>query len=383
MGIFVAFCAIPALLAFLGALVIFSGGRRRTPSQRLLAAGLLVMSIGICYTFIFRIPAFEKSYMTDWLLTTCSLLSAPIFFMYFARLTGTGSSAVKSAIFLPAVLVSMLNLIFYFMMGDEQARQYFYQVSTTGSLGDAPSTLWIAKRVVGSYIYRAVILFTAVFAMIFSYRRVKSYHRDMEDFHANADEKYFKADKMTFCGYLDLTVAVLFYAALSYAKFEDHPLYLILLTLAIGAGVVFLTYYGLKQNYSADDLKKMRSEGSAHGDGITRAELLHKLDTIRNSDLCYDPEVTLVSMAESIGTDADTLADLISKRYGTSFSNFVNNNRIKKAIEIMRNISPNTPLTQISRMCGYETYASFARNFQQFAHSTPSEWMRRYRQRIL
>ena len=383
MGIIVAFCAMPAFLAFIGALVIFCGGRRRIPTQKILASGLLVMSIGICYTFIFRLPSFERSYMTDWLLTTCSLLSPPIFFLYFCRLTGTGSSTVKSAIFLPAVLVSILNLIFYLMMGSEQAGQYFYQVSTTGSLGEDPSALWIAKRVVGSYIYRAVILITAVFAMIFSLRRVRSYHRDMEDFYANADEKYFKADKMTLYGYVALTVAVMFYSATSYGKFEDHIVYLIFLTLAIGAGVVFLTYYCLKQNYTADDLKKIRSAGSSREGGITRAELLHKLDSIKNSELCYDPEVNLVSMAENLGTDSDTLTDIIAKRYGTSFSNFVNNVRIKKAIELMRNISPNTPLTQISRLCGYDTYASFARNFQQFAHSTPSEWMRRYRQRII
>lgn len=383
MGTFIAFCAIPALLALVGALVIFSGGSKRNMVQKFLASGLLVLALGMSYTFVFQIPALQHAYLLDWFLTTAAMLPAPLFYMYLCRLTGTGNTYLKSAIFIPAALVSAANLILYFWMGPEDASQYFYQVTTTGSLGDAPSSLWVAKRVIGSYIYRLVLLVPAVLVMVISFKRVKLYHREVEDFHANADEKYFRADTMAIASYIALTVGVLFYSALPFGAYIDHPVYLVGLSIAIGAGVALLTYYGLKQNYTADDLKKLAKESPNYDGRVPRSELLRRLDAVKDTELCFDPEITVVSLAERLGTDATTLSDLIGKRYGMSFSHFINDIRIKKALVMMRDISPNTPLTQVSRKCGYETYASFARNFQLFAHTTPSEWMRRYRQRTI
>lgn len=383
MGNFTALCAIPSMLALAGAIVIFSGGKKRNGTQILLAVGLAIVSLGMCYPFVFRIPAFQNSYLTDWVLTTCSMLPIPIFYLYLCRLTGTGSSSVKSALFMPAILVSILNIILYLMMGHEGAARYFHQVTTTGSLGTDPQTIWVVKRVIGSYIYRAVIFISAVFVIVTSFRKVKAYHRDMEDYHANADEKYFRADSMTLLSYTFLTVAVLFYTMLSYDRYYDHPVYLIILSVSIGAGVSLLAYYGLKQNYTAEDLKKM-GYGAGPSDGsVQKSELLRRLDNLRDTDVCCDSLITVVSLATYLGTDSATLNDLIGKRYGTSFSNFVNDIRIKRAIAMMREISANTPLTQVSRKCGYETYASFSRNFEQFAHTSPSEWMRKYRRNAL
>lgn len=372
-------CAFPAFLALLGSLVLFFGRGGRTKTQKLLAIALCTLALGMCYPFVFQIPAFQHAYLLDWVLTTASVTTIPLFYFYVRRLTDRGSPYFTSGFFLPAVIISTLNLIFYFMMGPAGAREYFHQVTTSGSLGADPSALWIAKRVVGSYLYRTAIFVTAAVAIILSYRRMKDYHRDVEEFQANADEKYFHADSMILFSYIALTIAVLFYAALPFASYSGKPLYLAGLSLTIGTAVVLVTFYGLKQIHSASDLKMLSSPLSGLSGAPLRSEIIGKLDTLRETDICCDPQLTLNSLAEKLQADPEVLGDLIRKRYGTSFSNFVNDIRVKKALEMMRNIPINTPLTQVSRKCGYQTYASFAKNFEAFAHLSPSEWMRRYR----
>ena len=367
------------MLALVGSLVIGCGGKKRNQTQKFMAAALLVLAIGMCYVFVYQIPAFQTAYFLDWILTTASLLSVPMFYVYLCHLTDTGSKMSRTVYFIPALIISMANMILYVMMGDEGAREYFRQVTTTGSLGTDPSTLWIVKRIIGSYIYRLVILVPAVMVMSISFNRIKIYHRDLEDYHANADERFFKADRMIVVSYTALMVAVLLYSAMPYSQYVSHPLYLIILSLAIGVSVVVLTFYGLKQKETASELKTLQPFVPGSEIRQSRAELLKRLDTLVETDICCDPQLTISSLANHLQADPEALGDLIGKRYGMSFSNYINGIRIKKAIAMMRTMSAGTPLTHVSRKVGYQTYASFAKNFAMFAHSTPSEWMRRYR----
>lgn len=379
MGIFVVLCAIPALVAFVGSLVIFGGGKKRNKTQRLLAVTLFDLAIGMCYTFVYQIPALQNTYFLDWIMTTASMLAVPLYYLYLCHLTDTGSPMSRSGLFLPAIIVSVLNLIFYMMMGDAGAQEYFRQVTTTGTLGEDPSSLWVAKRVVGSYIYRLVILLPAVMVVSISYNRMKIYHRALEDYHANADERFFKADNMIIMGYIALMVAVLLYSAMPYSQYVSHPLYLLVLSMAISAAVIIIIFYCLQQHETAEELKSLQPYKPGADVQQTRTELLKRLDNLAETDICCDPQLTISSLASHLQTDPEMLGDLIGKRYGMSFSNYVNGIRIKKAIAMMRTMSTGTPLTHVARKIGYQTYASFAKNFEMFAHSTPSEWMRKYR----
>lgn len=379
MGSILIICAIPALIAFVFSLVLFFGRSKRSKAQRALGGAVFALALGMCYPVVFQIPFFQHAYLLDWVLTTASVLAVPLFYYYIRNLTDRGSPMFTSAFFLPAVIISTLNLILYYMMGHEGAQTYFYQVTTTGSLGDDPSALWIAKRVVGSYSYRAVILVTTVIAMRLSFTRVKDYHRDVEEYHANADEKYFHADRMVFYSSIALMVSVLLYSALPFGQYIGHPFYLIVLSIAIGSAVVLVAYYGLKQTHSAVDLKKLGVLPLSSLSTPARTELIDKLDNLKDNEICYDPQLTIASLSRALSVEPEVLGSLINKRYGTSFSNFINDIRIKKAQEIMRQIPAGTPLTKVSRKCGYQTYASFSKNFEAFAHLSPSEWMRRYR----
>ena len=104
------------MLALVGALVIRFGGTKHNQTQKFMAAALLVLAIGMCYVFVYQIPAFQTAYFLDWILTTASLLSVPMFYVYLCHLTDTGSKMSRTVYFIPALIISMANMIMYVMM---------------------------------------------------------------------------------------------------------------------------------------------------------------------------------------------------------------------------------------------------------------------------
>lgn len=376
----IALCLIPCLFSLIGAAIIYSKGRSGNTVQKLLASALLTLGVGMMYVCIFQIPTHQTFYWLDWLLCTDAMIVPPLFFLYICHLTGTSSPEARSFAFIPAVIVSLGNCILYLMMGDSVAQQYFQRVTTTGSLGADPSLLYVIKRIFGSYLYRAVILVPTVVFILMSINKVKEYHRNVEDFLANADEKYFRADNTILWTFVIFVIVAIVYSLFPYSTYKNNPLYLIIIAAVTGAAVSLITFYGIKQTYSAEDLEKMRHDNAETGiRNISRNELSERIYQLESGGFFYNPDITAASLADELGTTPDHVVELLKKEYSASFSGFVNEKRIKEAVVLMRNVPVSTPLTKIAIKVGYQAYPTFAKYFEMFMHVTPSEWMRKYR----
>lgn len=373
-------CVLPCLLSLAGSAIIFAKGKKGNTVQNLLASALLTLGIGISYVGFFQFPGHHTMYWADWFICTSSMLSAPLFFLYICHLTDTSTPVSRSLAFLPAIMVSVANLLLYLLMGGPMASSYFQQVTTLGTLGANPPAIYVVKRIFGSYLFRAVLLVPSSIFIAVSFFRVRKYHRDVEDFHANAEEKYFRPDNVIYLAFLTFFLSALLFTILPYSSYRSHYIYIGLMSMIMDISVVLITVYGVRQTYSAADLAKMRVSDPSNGKPVpTRNELMERLSALDHTGFFMNPDITAATLAEKLGVTTERVVELFRRDYSTTFSNYVNERRIREAVSQMRAISLNTPLTQVSSRVGYQTYTAFAKYFEMFMHVTPSEWMHKYR----
>ena len=95
-----------------------------------------------------------------------------------------------------------------------------------------------------------------------------------------------------------------------------------------------------------------------------------------NDELFLDPTISLVSMAEKLGTNRTYLSNSIHSCRGMNFSDFVNSLRIEYFTRIVGELGPEANIKEAAMRSGYSNLQSFYRNFSEIMKVTPAVWIR-------
>lgn len=88
----------------------------------------------------------------------------------------------------------------------------------------------------------------------------------------------------------------------------------------------------------------------------------------------YHSKIHLRDIADHVGLSSSYFSKFFKQRTKVNFSNYLNQERIKKAKELMRN--PNLSLNEISYRVGYEDLSYFSIVFQKYEGRTPTRYRR-------
>lgn len=110
--------------------------------------------------------------------------------------------------------------------------------------------------------------------------------------------------------------------------------------------------------------------------------------THENNSVEIDPRVTSIlshlneNFSEPLSLDALSAQYFLNKYYlchlfkdntGFSIREYIQSKRIQKAKQL---ISEGMPITEASRLCGYDDYANFYKAFQKLVHISPSDYVK-------
>lgn len=373
--------ALPCLIAMLCYFSVVYRWDMRNEAQRTMGVLMLLIAVGSVYFFIFRIPMFQHSHRLDWLLTSVLAFVPVTYYQFICRLTGTGTDRrLLNAYILPAVL-SFITLILYMLMGDKPSSEYVANVKLVWpvQLSSMP-LLWKVKFVFSNYIFKPLIFLQAIVCAYTTFGRVARFHRNLKEFFADAETKLFRSGVVLTIASILMLLSMMLVLAQPYSVYAAGFRYHIFSLSLLAISMILLTAYCLQQPITAEKLAMMSEETKNMGQAIKgRSSLRDRLESSIEDEFFTDPDVTIMSLSEKIGTNSAYLTDIIHVTYGMSFADFVNDLRIQKAVKEMREIPLTTPLTKVAMICGYTSYSDFAHNFAEFAHLTPSEWMKRYR----
>ncbi len=109
-------------------------------------------------------------------------------------------------------------------------------------------------------------------------------------------------------------------------------------------------------------------------DSKTQATLTAHLRKALEEDQVYrDPELSIISLAQHLGTNRTTLSLVINMTYGQNFRQLLSNYRISAAKKYIRE-NPEATQDEVSSACGFLSAQTFNAKFKEITGLTPRQW---------
>ncbi|WP_164078393.1 helix-turn-helix domain-containing protein [Alteromonas facilis] len=154
--------------------------------------------------------------------------------------------------------------------------------------------------------------------------------------------------------------------------------------LVLLTGIVWtVSLFGLKQKPVFEDtlqiiddepdlLDKKRYERSAlNEDDLKR--IASKLSAaICDDEIYLDPALNLIKLSKLIGEPPQYISQTLTQHLGTTFFDFVNQARVKKAEQLL--VSSDSSVLDVAHSTGFNSRSSFYKAFKQYTNVTPSQF---------
>lgn len=111
--------------------------------------------------------------------------------------------------------------------------------------------------------------------------------------------------------------------------------------------------------------------------GVEEVKLYAQLRALMGREKKYlDPNLTLKSVADLLGTNTKYLSQVVNNQAGCNFQQFINAYRIEEAKEkITSEDYNNLTLYGIALYCGFKNKSTFYKVFKEFLSMTPREYL--------
>lgn len=151
---------------------------------------------------------------------------------------------------------------------------------------------------------------------------------------------------------------------------------LIILLLYFGSGFIYIQYP--KTFLPANDPKNENAASMQDSDypaGRSDASEIWKSwrNRVVTNKYYLRSGITIVQLAQLLGTNRNTLSATINQNEGKNFNTFINELRIAEAKGIMRE-NPSLTLADICTRVGYSDQTNFSRHFKEITGTSPVAW---------
>ncbi|WP_188765572.1 helix-turn-helix domain-containing protein [Emticicia aquatilis] len=199
-------------------------------------------------------------------------------------------------------------------------------------------------------------------------------------FQRSLKNNFSNADKIHFNWILFLMAGILvIWAVVVITQNEE------LVTKAIAVFLILLGYFGITQ---VDVFSKRTPQSTLVEEpkvkyvnsGLDDTELvrLHKLliEILQTEKPYLNPELTLQNLASTINIPVHHLSQVINEKEQKNFYDLINEWRIQEFLrEVKNEKNKNYTLIAIAYDCGFNSKASFNRNFKKYTGKTPTEYL--------
>lgn len=374
--------SIPAAMAFVAAVILFiksfRGGKRPI---RFMA--LLLVMIAVCalmYAQYFNSSAAGKI-IFDLIYTIVAPLCLPVFCLFIISLTSAdGFSSRTWHIFIIPALYGLTVIAVSFFMTQADIDAYMCTVVTrdapTGEITIAGKMMtWIAF-----HLFSAGLPIGVMLTLAWCESRLTNYQKVIDMYYATPEGKSISTAHMINIAIL-LIVPIGIYLTFVPMAFNTPPA-LVWTMLGLQCLLIFFIYkYTDSITFTASDLKDVIDEDNKfQGSMDTIGLVSNRLEELTAQQIYLDPDISLISLAKDLGTNRSYAVKAIADRYNCSFSDYVNQHRIRYATALMaRTPRKEVSIKDIAEKSGYISLTSFHRNFELFTGKTPTEWLGRNR----
>ena len=243
-------------------------------------------------------------------------------------------------------------------------------------------------------VFGVFIAIEGILVMIYGEFRLNTYVHLLNEYYTAYTSQ--KARKVRGVHTLSVIVASLF-LFMSVIPLSDAANMLWFLGIIIIIELVMVSMiisYVMKIEYSAEDLYAMMDDNYETSTPVTVENdsfvperrvvepippLIARIDSAMEKDnLFLRPDLSIVMLAEQVGTNRTYVSKAIKDTKGCNFSDYVNRYRLDYAVELMKNTPKENIIVQnIAVQCGCGSIQTFYRYFKLFFNETPTQWIER------
>ena len=388
---------IPPLVVLAGAFILFFKGKcsKSVRISMSILLWMLALAMGLYAEYYNPKIIAEHYWLCSFIFTVIVPFCPPVYFLFLNRLTDKKKTPALNIIaFLPSILYAAM-LISANIFLSESERQAFLANEILGQSIQTDSSMaydWMVFMI--KNVFGALVAVEGILVMIYGEFRLNTYLHLLEEYYtANTSQK---ASKVRGVHTLSVIVASLF-LFMSVIPLSDAANMLWFLGIILIIELVMVTLiisYVMKIEYSAEDLYAMMDDNyenstpiSVDNDSLVTGRrvvepippLIVRIDAaMEKENLFLRPDLSIVMLAEHVGTNRTYVSQAIKDTKGCNFSDYVNRYRLDYAVELMKSLPKENIIVQnIAMQCGCGSIQTFYRYFKLFFNETPTQWIER------
>ena len=404
--------SLPGLSIIIAATILNLRGNCSGRIKRSMGAMLYTVALSmLCYAqFYNQGLAARYSWGFDFVYCLVTPFCAPLYYVAVNCLTDIKRRpALNVAVFLPSVIYAVLLISAQALLNSEERHAYICNEILGQNIQTEASVAYTWMVTVAKKIFNIFMPAQGILVMIYGEFRLNVYTRMLEDYSMSYTSG--KSIKMRGIHVLTILVVVtgLIMSSIPISESSNH---LLLVSVAVLGQIIMVSLivsYVMKLEYSAEEMKEytdepvipvqpvVRPRPVAAGAPVnaaapmaapvtverkeehTASTLIEKIDdAMLNDNLFLQPDLSLVTLCEKVGTNRTYASKAIKDAKGCNFPDYVNQFRLEYAVKIMKNTAKDDIVIQnIALQCGFGSIQTFYRYFKLFYKETPTQWIER------
>ena len=397
---------IPPLVVLVGALILFFKGQCSKSVRISMSVLLWLLAASMFLYAQYYNPAIiqKQIWIFDFLFGILVPFCPPTYFLFLNRLTDKKKTpGINILVYLPAILYAAMILSAKMFMSDTE-RHAFVANEILGQSIQMDSTMayeWMI--VLGKRVFGALISIEGILVMIYGEFRLNVYVHLLEKYYTTKNA--IAMSKVRGIHTMSILVAslFLFMAIIPLSDVSNLLWFLGIILIIEMIMVTLIISYVMRIEYSAEDLYYMMDEGNNDNVVVNKGNsavhipvinddvintvratepispLIDRIDAAMvNDNLFLQSDLSIVMLAEQVGTNRTYVSKAIKDAKGCNFSDYVNRFRLDYAIKLMQRLPKDQIVIQnIATQCGCGSIQTFYRYFKIFYNETPTQWIER------
>lgn len=310
--------------------------------------------------------------LTDTFYCFCNPAVFPIYYLYIEELTEYRPNRWRQALCLAPSLFCAMTVGLLYLLMDNQETAFFVQRYLYGNeFASLPGLAW--WQGLCHVVVRIVFALQIPLVLYFGFSRITAYNAVVESNYSNIEGKRIVRVKTLLVLFAVTSLVAFVFNIIGRQRFVGELDPLSFPAVLFSVLLLLIGHVGLNQQFSVRDIDEEVFQKPESLETSADSKLLERIRMLVNDEkLFLYPNLKVSDLAVRLHTNRNYIYHAINVEMGTSFSDFINSQRIDYASKLLE-ARPELSINDVMTRSGFTSSSAFYRNFKKFKGITPTE----------
>ena len=311
--------------------------------------------------------------LTDTFYCFCNPAVFPLYFIYIEELTEYRPNRWRQVLcLLPSLLCFLTTGMLYLLMDPQETAAFVQHYLYGDEFASLSGLVW--WQGVAHVAVRIVFALQIPLVLFFGFRRITAYNAVVETNYSNIEGKRIVGVKTLLVLFAATSLVAFIFNLIGRQRFVEGPEPLTFPAMLFSMLLLLIGHVGLNQQFTVQDIDaEVFQEPEPMPETNTDSELLERIrKLVSDEKLFLYPNLKISDLATRLHTNRNYIYNAINVEMGTSFSDFINGQRVDYASRLLEE-RPELSINDILVKSGFTSTSAFYRNFKKFKGTTPTE----------